>query len=293
MEQVEIGIIGGSGFYRMEGIEDSHYVEMDTPFGEPSEKILLGKIQGEPIAFLSRHGMGHRFSPSEVNYRANLYTMKKLGVQKIFSVSAVGSLKEEMKPMDLVIWDQFFDNTFKRNKTYFGEGLVAHVSMADPTCPCLTQYAYEKATEIGLNVHKGGTLFNIEGPQFSTKAESNIYRQWGLSIIGMTQALEAKLARELEMCFSPLSFVTDYDCWHEETEDVTVEMVIQYLNKNSVNAGKLIRGLAADIGKVKPDCKCSSSLRGAILTNFDYIPETTHKKLKLIIEKYINRGGKQ
>ncbi len=287
MEQVEIGIIGGSGFYQMKGIEDSQDVELDTPFGKPSEKIRLGKIQGKPIAFLSRHGIGHRFSPSEVNYRANLFAMKQLGVQKLFSVSAVGSLKEELKPMDLVIWDQFFDNTFKREKTYFGDGIVAHVSMAEPTCPCLTQFAYDQAREVGLDVHKGGTLFNMEGPQFSSKAESNIYRQLGLSIIGMTQAIEAKLARELEMCFAPLSFVTDYDCWHEEAEHVSVEMVIQYLIKNTEHAGNLVRGLVSNIGKVKPGCQCSSSLENAIITSPAAIPETAYKKLEPIIGKYI------
>jgi 5'-methylthioadenosine phosphorylase len=288
MEQTELGIIGGSGFYKMKGIEDSRYIEVETPFGKPSEKILLGKIEGKTIAFLSRHGIGHRLSPSEVNYRANLYAMKKLGVRKLFSVSAVGSLKEELKPMDLVIWDQFFDNTFKREKTYFEDGIVTHVSMAEPTCPCLTQFAFEHAKGVGIDVHKGGTLFNMEGPQFSSKGESNIYRQLGLSIIGMTQALEAKLARELEMCFAPLSFVTDYDCWHEETEHVTVDMVIQYLNKNVENAGKLVRSMIADIEQVAPDCRCGSSLENALITSRDHIPEAAYKKLELLIGKYIS-----
>ncbi|MCP5108572.1 MAG: S-methyl-5'-thioadenosine phosphorylase [bacterium] len=289
MEQVEIGIVGGSGFYQMKGIEDSRYMELDTPFGKPSERVLLGKIQGKTIAFMSRHGIGHRFSPSEVNYRANLFALKTLGVQKLLSVSAVGSLKEEMKPMDLVIWDQFFDNTFKRRKTYFENGVVAHVSMAEPTCPCLTQLAYEQAKEVGIDVHKGGALYNMEGPQFSSKAESNIYRKLGLSIIGMTQAIEAKLARELEMCFAPLSFVTDYDCWHEEAENVSVEMVIQYLNKNAENAGKLVRGIVGGIDNVAPGCLCGSSLQSALITNPDTIPEDTYKKLEPVIGKYIKR----
>lgn len=289
MEQVEIGIIGGSGFYHMKGIEDSHTEEVDTPFGKPSEKVLLGKIQGKSIAFLSRHGIGHRFNPSEVNYRANLIALKQLGVKKLFSVSAVGSLKEELKPMDLVIWDQFFDNTFKRAKTYFEDGLVVHVSMAEPTCPCLTQFAYEQAQKVGLSVHKGGVLFNMEGPQFSSKAESNIYRKLGLSIIGMTQAIEAKLARELEMCFIPLSFVTDYDCWHEEAEHVSVEMVIQYLNKNTENAANLVQAIVGNIDKVKLDCRCGSSLQNAIITNHASIPEAAYKKLEPIIGKYIKR----
>lgn len=289
MEHVEIGIIGGSGFYQMKGIEDSHSVEMDTPFGRPSEKFLLGNIQGKPIAFLSRHGIGHRFNPSEVNYRANLFAMKKLGVQKLISVSAVGSLKEELKPMDLVIWDQFFDNTFKRAKTYFENGLVVHVSMAEPTCPCLSQLAYEQAQKVGLSAHKGGALFNMEGPQFSSKAESNIYRQLGLSIIGMTQVIEAKLARELEMCFVPLSFVTDYDCWREEVEHVSVEMVIHYLNKNAENAGNLIRAILDNISKVKFDCGCGKSLQNAIITSPEAIPEDTYKRLEPMIGKYIKR----
>lgn len=293
MEHVEIGIMGGSGFYHMKGIEESSYLDVDTPFGKPSEKILLGKIQGKSIAFLSRHGIGHRYSPSEVNYRANLYAMKTLGVQKLFSVSAVGSLKEELKPMDLVIWDQFFDNTFKRQKTYFEDGIVAHVSMAEPTCPCLTQFAYEHAKQIdGLDVHKGGALFNMEGPQFSSKAESNIYRQLGLSIIGMTQAIEAKLARELEMCFAPLSFVTDYDCWHEETENVSVDMVIQYLNKNTENAGKLVQKLVGGIDGVDPGCSCGSSLQSALITSPVSIPADTYKKLELLIGKYIKQEDK-
>lgn len=292
MEHVEIGIIGGSGFYHMKGIEESRNIDVDTPFGKPSEKILLGNVQGKTIAFLSRHGIGHRFSPSEVNYRANLYAMKTLGVNKLFSVSAVGSLKQELKPMDLVIWDQFFDNTFKREKTYFEKGIVAHVSMAEPTCPCLSAFAYEQAKEVGLDVHKGGTLFNMEGPQFSSKAESNIYRQLGLSIIGMTQAIEAKLARELEMCFVPLSFVTDYDCWHEETAHVSVDMVIQYLNKNTENAGKLVQRIVGNIDSVKPDCRCGSSLESALITDRGSIPDESYKRLELLISKYIVREGK-
>jgi 5'-methylthioadenosine phosphorylase len=289
MEHVEIGIIGGSGFYQMKGIEDSHTVELDTPFGKPSEKFLLGKIQGKSIAFLSRHGIGHRYNPSEVNYRANLFALKKLGVQKLFSVSAVGSLKEELKPMDLVIWDQFFDNTFKRAKTYFEDGIVAHVSMAEPTCPCLSGFAYEQAKKVGLNVHKGGALFNMEGPQFSSKAESHIYRQLGLSIIGMTQVIEAKLARELEMCFIPLSFVTDYDCWREEVEHVSVDMVIQYLNKNTENAGNLVQAIIGGIDNVKLDCRCGSSLKDAIITNLASLPGAVYKRLEPVIGKYIKR----
>lgn len=286
-EHAEIAIIGGSGFYRMKGIEDSHYIELDTPFGKPTERILLGKIKGKPFAFLSRHGIGHRNNPSEVNYRANLFALKTLGVSKLFSVAAVGSLKEEMKPMDLVIWDQYFDNTFKRAKTFFEDGVVAHVSMAEPTCECLSRLAYEKAKAMGLGVHKGGTLFNMEGPQFSCKGESFTYRKLGFDVIGMTQVPECKLARELEMCYLPLSFVTDYDCWHEEEGPVTVEMVIEYLNKNVENAGRLVQDIIDDLDKEDPTCNCSSALQYSIITSPDSIPDATYKKLEPIIGKYI------
>jgi len=286
-EQAEIGIIGGSGFYRMKGIEDSHYIELDTPFGKPTENILLGKISKKPFAFISRHGIGHRRNPSEVNYRANLFALKTLGVNTLISVAAVGSLKEDMKPMDLVIWDQYFDNTFKRDKTFFEDGVVAHVSMAEPTCECLSRLAYEKAQAMGLVVHKGGTLFNMEGPQFSCKGESFTYRKLGFDIIGMTQVPECKLARELEMCYLPLAFVTDYDCWHEEEGPVTVEMVIEYLNKNVENAGKLLQDIIADIDKQAPTCNCTSALQYSIITNPDSITPATYKKLEPIIGKYI------
>jgi 5'-methylthioadenosine phosphorylase len=288
-EQAEIGIIGGSGFYHMKGIEDSHYIEMDTPFGKPTERILLGKIKGKSFAFISRHGIGHRFNPSEVNYRANLFALKLLGVTRLFSVAAVGSLKEAIKPMDLVIWDQYFDNTFKRAKTFFEDGIVAHVSMAEPTCECLSRLAFEKAKAMGLDVHKDGTLFNMEGPQFSCKGESFFYRKLEFSIIGMTQVPECKLARELEMCYVPLSFVTDYDCWHEEEEPVTVDMVIEYLNKNVANAGQLVQDIIGDLDKLEPTCTCTSALKYSIITNPDSIPENTYKKLAPIVGKYIKR----
>jgi len=288
-EHAEIGIIGGSGFYHMKDIKDSHYIEMDTPFGKPTEKILLGNIHGKPFAFISRHGIGHRFNPSEVNYRANLYALKQLGVHTLISVAAVGSLKEEIKPMDLVIWDQYYDNTFKRAKTYFENGIVAHVPMAEPTCHCLADLAYKKACALGLGVHKGGTLFNMEGPQFSSKGESLVYRQWGLSIIGMTQAPESKLARELEMCFLPLAFVTDYDCWHEEEESVTVEMVIEFLNKNVENAGKLVQDIIGSLDDLEKTCTCNSTLKYSIITNPETIPDETYRKLEPIIGKYIKK----
>jgi len=288
-EHAEIGIIGGSGFYQMMGVEDSHYIEVDTPFGNPSERILLGKIAGMSVAFISRHGIGHRLNPSEVNYRANLFALKLLGVEKLLSVAAVGSLKEKIKPMDLVIWDQYFDNTFKRSKTFFEDGIVAHVSMAEPTCDCLSRLAYEKAQKLNLDVHKGGTLFNMEGPQFSCRGESFVYRKLGLDIIGMTQVPECKLARELEMCFVPMAFVTDYDCWHEEEEAVTVEKVIEYLNKNVENARKLVREIIGDIASTKFTCQCQESLKYSIITDHDTIPPVLYQKLYPIIGKYIER----
>jgi 5'-methylthioadenosine phosphorylase len=286
-EQAGIGIIGGSGFYQMKGIEDSRYIELDTPFGKPSERILLGKIKGKSFAFISRHGIGHRLNPSEVNYRANLYALKLLGVTRLLSVAAVGSLKEEIKPMDLVLWDQYFDNTFKRAKTFFEEGVVAHVSMAEPTCPCLSKLVYEKAKAIGLNVHKGGTLFVMEGPQFSCKGESTTYRKLGFSLIGMTQVPECKLARELEMCYVPLAFVTDYDCWHEEEEAVTVDMIIDYLNKNVEHAGQLVRDVIGEIDNTGFTCTCAHQLQYSIITSPDTIPAATYKKLEPLIGKYI------
>lgn len=289
MDHADAAVIGGSGFYKMEGVENSRYIEVDTPFGKPSEKILLGTIKGRTIAFLSRHGIGHRLIPSEVNYRANLFALKLLGVETLLSVSAVGSLQEELKPMDLVIWDQFVDNTFKREKTYFGDGFAAHVSMADPTCPVLSDLAFKAAKEIGISAHKGGTLFNMEGPQFSSRAESSIYRQLGLSIIGMTQAVEAKLARELEFCFVPLSFVTDYDCWHEEEEAVTVDMVIAYLNKNVENAGKLVAAIVEKFDPERSKCNCSAAMQYAIISNPDMVDAAALKKLEPIIGKYIKK----
>lgn len=282
--KAETGIIGGSGFYNMD-LKDPEYISMTTPFGEPSEKILTGTLNGHRIAFISRHGIGHRYNPSEVNYRANLYALKTLGVKNLISVTAVGSLKEELKPTDLVIPSQYFDNTFKREKTYFENGIVAHVSMAQPVCEDLCSKAFEIAKAEGLDVHKGGTYFNMEGPQFSSLSESLAYRQLGFDIIGMTQAIEAKLAKEMEFCFLPLAFVTDYDCWHEETASVTVDMVIEYLNKNVNNANILIKKLVEVMGS--QECKCDGTLENAIMTRHDLIPEEIKEKLGPIITKYV------
>lgn len=287
MEYADIGVIGGSGFYDMKDLRDAHYLRINTPFGPTSEKILLGKIGDRSIAFLSRHGIGHRLSPSEVNYRANLYAMKVLNVRHLISVTAVGSLKEELKPTDLVIPDQYVDLTYNREKTYFQNGIVAHVSMADPVCSSLCRLAFREAEKEGIHVHLGGVYVNMEGPQFSTRGESFMYRQMGYSVIGMTQAVEAKLARELELCFLPLSFVTDYDCWHETAEAVTVEMVIENLNKNTEIADRLIRSLAGLIHEERDSCSCSRTLENAIITHPSMIPEKTFKKLEFIIGKYI------
>ncbi|MCU0276298.1 MAG: S-methyl-5'-thioadenosine phosphorylase [Acidobacteria bacterium] len=287
MEYAEVGIIGGSGFYDLEGLEGAHSVRLRTPFGAPSEKLMLGKIHGRSVAFLSRHGHGHRLSPSEVNYQANLYAMKMLKVEHLFSITAVGSLKEELKPGELVIPDQYVDQTFKREKTFFSDGIVAHVSFGDPTCPTLGRLAQRLASEAGLPVHRGGTYCNMEGPQFSSRAESLANRQLGHSLIGMTQAVEAKLARELEMCFLPLAFVTDYDCWHQSEESVTVEMVIANLKKGVALIKKLLPPIIAALPPQRDGCACAGALAASIITAPAMIPEKTYKRLELIIGKYI------
>jgi 5'-methylthioadenosine phosphorylase len=287
MEYAEIGIIGGSGFYDLEGLEGAHTVKLRTPFGTPSERIMLGKLNGRSVAFHSRHGHGHRLNPSEVNYRANLFAMKMLKVEYLVSITAVGSLKEGLRPGELVIPDQYVDQTFKREKTFFEDGVVAHVPLADPTCPLLGQLAHRLARETGLTAHLGGTYCNLEGPQFSSRAESLANRQMGYALIGMTQAVEAKLARELEMCFLPLAFVTDYDCWHQSEEAVTVEMVVANLNKGVAQIKKLLPLLIEALPAKRGTCTCASALATSIITAPAMIPEKTYKKLELIIGKYI------
>ncbi len=287
MEYAEIGIIGGSGFYDLEGLEEAHSVRLRTPFGAPSEKLMLGKLHGRALAFLSRHGHGHRLNPSDVNYRANLFAMKMLKVERLVSITAVGSLKEELKPGELVIPDQYVDQTFKREKTFFENGIVAHVSLADPTCPALGQLAYRLAGEAGLAAHRGGTYCNMEGPQFSSRAESLANRRMGHALIGMTQAVEAKLARELEMCFLPLAFVTDYDCWHQSGESVTVEMVIANLKTGVAAIKQLLPLVIRELPRDRGACSCSGALAASIITAPPLIPEKTYQKLELIIGKYI------
>ncbi|MEK6636240.1 MAG: S-methyl-5'-thioadenosine phosphorylase [Planctomycetota bacterium] len=284
-EQV-IGIIGGSGLYNIEGIKDVKAVSIDTPFGKPSDSYMVGTLEGRKVAFLPRHGRGHTILPSELNFRANIYGMKKLGVEHIIAVSAVGSMKEEIKPLDIVIPNQFFDRTRGRISTFFGEGIVGHVSFADPVCEVLANTLFNAAKSVGVHVHKGGTYLCMEGPLFSTRAESNVYRQWGVSIIGMTNLQEAKLAREAEICYSTIAMATDYDCWHVSEEAVTLEMIISNLNKNAETAKRILKTAIPKIEQ-KRKCACAAASQNAIVTNKDLIPESTKKKLDVIFGKYI------
>ena len=285
MQQAQIGIIGGSGLYSMPGFEGQREVSIDTPWGAPSEKYVLGSLAGKPIAFLARHGRGHRISPSELNFRANIYGMKSLGVERIVSLSAVGSLKEEHRPLDFVIPDQFFDRTRGRASTFFGEGMIAHISFADPVCPQLSEVVGQAARASGVSVKKGGTYLCMEGPAFSTKAESNVYRSWGMDVIGMTNLQEAKLAREAEICYVTVAMVTDYDCWHPQHDAVTVSDIIATLNQNAENACKVIKAVVATMPAERA-CNCGSALRHAIITDRTLVPESTRKKLDLIVGKY-------
>ena len=281
-----IGIIGGSGLYNIEGIKDIQSVSVDTPFGMPSDSFTVGTLEGRQVAFLPRHGKGHTILPSELNFRANIYAMKKLGAGHIIAVSAVGSMKEEIKPLDIVIPDQFFDRTLGRVSTFFGEGIVGHVSFADPVCGTLADKLHHAAKSVGARVHKGGTYLCMEGPLFSTRAESNVYRQWGVSIIGMTNLQEAKLAREAEICYSTLAMSTDYDCWHIEEEPVTLEMIIGNLNKNAEMAKRILKTVIPTITKERT-CPCATASQNAIVTHKDKIPENTKKKLDVIFGKYL------
>jgi 5'-methylthioadenosine phosphorylase len=284
-KKAAIGIIGGSGLYSMPGFEAHEELRLETPFGEPSDAYIVGKLEGKEVAFLARHGRGHRLSPSELNFRANIYGMKALGVERILSLSAVGSLKQEHAPLDFVIPDQFFDRTRGRVSTFFGGGLVAHISFADPVCPQLSNVVHQSAGAIGINSKAGGTYLCMEGPAFSTRAESNVYRSWGMDVIGMTNLQEAKLAREAEICYVTIAMVTDYDCWHEEHDAVTVDQIIQNLTTNAENACKLVRHVV----QMMPDartCKCGSALKHAIITDRAAIPASAKSKLGLLIGKY-------
>jgi len=285
-EQIRIGIIGGSGLYDMQELSKLTTISIDTPFGHPSDEYVIGTLDGVRVAFLPRHGQGHRLTPSEINFRANIYGFKRLGATHIISLTAVGSLKKDIHPLDIVIPDQFYDRTRDRKSTFFGDGLVAHIAFAQPVCPELASLLHEAAAQTGIKTHHGGTLVCIEGPAFSTRAESNLYRGWGMDIIGMTSLQEAKLSREAEICFAALALVTDYDCWHEDESEVTVETVLQNLNINISHVKKIIQNIVPKIPETR-DCLCATALENAIMTDQTVIPEETHEKLGLIVNKYL------
>lgn len=283
-------MIGGSGLYQMAALTDVEEVRLSTPFGDPSDALFIGTLAGVRVAFLPRHGRGHTLLPTEIPFRANIYAMKLCGVERIISASAVGSLREELRPMDIVFPDQFFDRTRHRASTFFGGGVAAHVTFADPVCRSLVDTLEQaaRANLTGLEIHRGGTYICMEGPAFSTRAESEVYRSWGMSVIGMTNLQEAKLAREAEMCYATMALVTDYDCWHPGHDSVTVEMIIEYLNRNAENAQKLIASAVTQLAGKDRICKCGDSLRHAIITSPDRISPEAKQRLKAIIGKYIS-----
>jgi len=287
MAQAKIGIIGGSGLYDMEGLTGVDHVHVQTPFGSPSDAITVGTLDGILVAFLPRHGRGHYLTPTEVPAQANIYALKSLGVEWIISVSAVGSLREHLAPQHLVIPDQLIDRTKSRINSFFGDGVVAHVTFADPFCPVLSDILHQSAVEAGGTVHKGGTYVVMEGPLFSTKAESQMYRSWGASIIGMTALPEAKLAREAEIHYATLASVTDYDCWHESEETVTIEMILTNLQNNVAISKRIVRIAAASIASMQPGCACSTALQTAVITSPDKISVDARQRLDLLIGKYI------
>jgi 5'-methylthioadenosine phosphorylase len=283
--KAEIGIIGGSGLYSMPGFETQEEATIETPFGRPSDNYVIGTLAGRQVAFLARHGRGHRISPSELNFRANIYGMKSLGVERIISLSAVGSLKEEHRPLDFVVPDQFFDRTRGRVSTFFGEGLAAHIGFADPVCPELSEVVTAAGRAAEVNIKKGGTYLCMEGPAFSTKAESNVYRSWGMDVIGMTNLQEAKLAREAEICYVTVAMVTDYDCWHPQHDAVTVNDIIANLMKNAENARQVVAEAVASMPAAR-GCQCGSALAHAIITDRQLVPAATRRKLGILIDKY-------
>jgi 5'-methylthioadenosine phosphorylase len=286
LAQAEIGIIGGSGLYSMKGLTDIHEVQLETPFGAPSDPYVLGTLAGHKVAFLARHGRGHRILPSELNFRANIHGFKQLGVERILSVSAVGSLKEEHKPTDFVVPDQFYDRTNQRVSTFFGEGIVAHIGFGHPICPELSAIVYKAGETAGVVTKTGGTYVCMEGPQFSTKAESNAYRAQGFDLVGMTNLQEAKLAREAEICYVTIAMVTDYDCWHPDHDHVTVEQIISVLTRNANNAANVVREAVASLPAGR-SCKCGQALAMAIMTAPEAVPPSTRAKLDLIVGKYL------
>ena len=287
MEKVAIGIIGGSGLYDMPRLRDRSEISVETPFGAPSDSLILGSLAGKRVAFLARHGRGHRYMPSELNFRANIYAMKLLGVERILSVSAVGSLKAELAPLDIVLPDQFVDRTRGRVSTFFGDGLVAHISFADPVCLDLLKQVHTASHKAGFPARKGGTYLCMEGPAFSTKAESNLYREWGMDVIGMTNLQEAKLAREAEICYITIALVTDYDCWHESHETVSADMIIGNLQKNCEAAQEIIAQTVQDLRPARM-CQCGESLKYALITDKTMVSPETKTRLECIVGKYLD-----
>lgn len=282
----EVGIIGGSGLYQMEGVENIEEHNVSTPFGGPSSSIMVGNLEGLRVAFLARHGQGHIYSPSEVNYKANIYALKSLGVQRIISVSASGSLREDYQPGNLVVPDQLFDFTKKRESTYFSKGLVAHIGVADPFCESFSNQIFEGVSSTQTEFHRGGTFITVEGPRFSTKAESHIFRSWGMSLIGMTTSPEAFLAREAELCYGVIAHVTDYDVWHKSEAPVTAQQVFKTLKTNIIYAQEAIKNIAKNYDALR-DCDCDNTLKPALSTNIDSIPSETKEELELLIKKYL------
>jgi 5'-methylthioadenosine phosphorylase len=290
MAEAKIGIIGGSGLYKMDALKDIKEVNIETPFGSPSDALILGNLDDIRVAFLARHGRNHTLLPTELPFRANIYAMKKLGVEYIISASAVGSLKEEVKPLDMVVPDQFIDRTRNRISTFFGDGIVAHITFGEPICKNLAQVVADAIASLNLpdvNLHRSGTYVCMEGPAFSTKAESNLYRSWGATVIGMTNLQEAKLAREAEIAYATMALVTDYDCWHPAHDSVTVEMVVANLHSNAVNAQKVIQEAVRRLSVNPPESEAHSALKYAILTRLDSVPAITKQKLEVILQKYI------
>jgi len=285
-ERAEIGIIGGSGLYQMEGFTEVREISVETPFGPPSDSLMVGSLEGRRVAFLPRHGRGHRILPHELNFRANVFAMKKLGVEWILSVSAVGSLKERYEPLHVVVPDQFIDRTRQRQSTFFGRGLVAHLAFAHPLCRNLSRVMAEACAEAGATHHVGGTYVCMEGPQFSTLAESELYRSWGADLIGMTNLQEAKLAREAEICFATLAMVTDYDCWHPDHDAVTAEQILGVLGKNAETARKVLRAAVRRL-PIPRDCECASALKYALVTAPDLVPEAVKRELEPIVGRYL------
>jgi 5'-methylthioadenosine phosphorylase len=284
--EVKVGVIGGSGLYQIQGLADVQEVEISTPFGNPSDSYRIGALEGQRVVFLARHNRNHTIMPSELNFRANIYGFKQLGVEWIISASAVGSLKEEHRPLDIVVPDQFYDRTKTRISTFFGDGIVVHVSFADPICGQLASIVQQAGSDAGVPIKRGGTYVCMEGPQFSTKAESNTYRSWGMDLIGMTNLQEAKLAREAEMCYTTMALVTDYDCWHPAHDAVTVAEVVQNLKKNAENAQKIIRAAVKRL-PVTRTCSCRNALQNAILTDLSKVPPRTKTRLELLLKRYI------